>query len=109
MAVPFVNEHVEEGQPKVQLCHAGVQVVPESCNFKKELGRYCIQPPLQSVKVGEVTPANVVKALAVLRLEWMAFYRDYNLDSFEYLVDGFERSQLIRISPYKAESADATA
>ena len=110
MVVPFVNESVEEGQPKVQLCHAGIQIVPKNCDLKKELGRYCIQPPLQSGKVGEVTPANVVKALAaVLRLEWMALYRDYNLDSFEYLVDGFERSQLIRISPYKAESADATA
>ena len=51
----------------------------------------------------------MVKALAaVLRLEWMALYRDYNLDAFEYLVNGFKRSQLIRISPYKTESADAT-
>jgi hypothetical protein len=109
MVVPFVNESVTQGQPKVQLCHAGVQVVPESCNLKKELGRYCIQPPLKAGKFGEVTPANVVKALAgLLPLEWMALYRDYNLDAFEYLVHGFKRSQLIRISPYKTESADAT-
>jgi hypothetical protein len=44
--------------------------------------------------------------MRVLQLEWLALYRDYNLDAFEYLVDGFKRSQLIRISPYKAETAD---
>jgi hypothetical protein len=38
----------------------------------------------------------------------MALYRDYNLDSFEYLVDGFKSSQLIRISQYKSEAVDAT-
>ena len=109
MVVPFVNEHVPQGQPKVQLIHAGIQIVPENCNLKKELGRYCIQPPLQSGKFGEVTPANVVKALAaVLRLGWMALYRDSNLEAFEYLVHGFKSSQLIRISPYKPEAVDAT-
>jgi len=49
----------------------------------------------------------VVKALvASLRFDWLAFYRPDNLDAFQYLVDGFNRSQLIRISPYKADTAD---
>ena len=55
------------------------------------------------------TESNVVKALAAsLRFDWMALYRPHNLDAFQYLVDGFKRSQLIRISPYKAETADTT-
>ena len=108
MVVPFVNESVTQGQPKVQLIHAGIQIVPKNCDLRKELGRYCIRPALKTRNFGEVTPSSVMKALAaVLRVEWMALYRNYNLDAFEYLVHGFKRSQLIRISPYKTESADA--
>lgn len=108
IVVPFVNEHASQGQTKIQLCHAGVQVVPNNCNFKKELDRYCIRPMLTSKSFGEVNPDNVVKALAEsLRLEWMALYRPYNLESFQSLIHGFKNSQLIRISSFKAEKVDA--
>lgn len=109
MAVPFVNEHVPQGQPKVQLLHAGIQIVPKNCDLQKQLGRYCIRPALKGRTFGEVTPANVVNALAaVLQLEWMALYRNYNIDAFEYVLKGFKRSRLIRISPYKLGAADTT-
>lgn len=107
MVVPFVNENVPQGQPKVQLCHSGIQIIPKDCEISKELNRYCIRPALQGKEFGKVTPENIVKAMvAVLRLEWMALYRPHNLDAFEDLVKGFKRSQLIRISPYKADTAD---
>lgn len=110
MVVPFVNVHVPQGQPKVYLRHVGIQVVPDHCDFNKELDRYCIRPSLAPKAWAGVTPSSVVKALAVsMRLDWLALYRTDNLDAFEYLVDGFKRSQLIRISPYKAKSADATS
>lgn len=110
MVVPFVNEHVAQGQSKVQLCHVGIQVIPKHCDFSKELSRYCIRPALQGKVLGDVSPENVLKAIAsALKFEWRAIYRNYNLDAFEYLVDGFKRSQLIRISPYKSESANATS
>jgi len=109
MVVPFVNEHVPQGQSKVQLCHAGVQVVPKHCVLKEKLSRLCIRQPFQGKEFGKVTPADVVRGMAcVLKLDWMALYRPYNLDAFEYLMNGFKRSQLIRISPYKADTADTT-
>ena len=90
IVVPFVNEHVPQGQPKIQLCHSGIQLITQDCEFSKKLNRYCIRPPLQRKAFGKVTPVNIVKAMvAVPRLEWMALNRNYNLDAFEYLVDGW--------------------
>lgn len=107
MVVPFVNDQVPEGQLKVQLCHAGIQVVPKHCVLQEKMSRLCIRQPFQGKEFGKVTPIDVVRGLAcVLKLEWMSLYRPHNLDAFQYLVDGFKRSQLIRISPYKAEAAD---
>ena len=94
--------------PRVnQLClhHAGIQLIPKSCDPIKALGNPAVMPVLGVCAFDNADSETVLEAISmVVRLPWVTLSRKENLTHFQTLMDGFHKQQLLRINRYKGIS-----
>jgi len=87
------------------LHHAGIQLIPKSCDPIKALGNPAVMPVLGVRPFDNADSATVLEAIStVVRLPWVTLSRKENLTPFQVLVDGFHKQQLLRINRYKGIS-----
>ena len=90
---------------QLYLHHAGIQLIPKSCDPIKALGNPAVMPVLGVCAFDNADSETVLEAISmVVRLPWVTLSRKENLTHFQPLMDGFHKQQLLRINRYKGTS-----
>lgn len=100
LCVPFVSAENND----LQLKHIGLQLVPADCDFVKQLSRRAVFPGLSFASFDRGTNTNIMRAMAtVLRLPWANLFALNNLQNFQLLLNGVQKTRLLRITNYKQQ------
>ena len=90
---------------QLYLHHAGIQLIPKSCDPIQALGNPAVMPVLGVRPFDNADGETVLEAISmVVRLPWVTLSRKENLTHFQTLMDGFHKQQLLRINRYKGIS-----
>lgn len=102
LCVPFVDKK----GGSLQLRHVGIQLVPAKCDYVTQLSRRVVSPRLTFVSFEGGTTSNIVRAMiTALRFPWVILFARANLESFQSLLFGFQKSRLLRITKHKPQGA----
>ena len=89
------------------LHHLGIPIVPSESDCEKQLVRRSVKPGLHVQRFKGAPGSGIIRAMALnLQLPWLELLDSRNLLQFQTLLDGFQKSRLMRITYYKEKGVE---